>query len=212
MALAIHEFPVVGDASRLLVLLHDHHCSDRSPSAIARAIDPDGRFRIVSLHASAGNERLVGRCSYERSVDASPDPERLSAQAAAFNRTVEQLAGHHGLAVGASIFAGFCHGAGLAVTAAFCRPPCERPSAVAMLSGALPQIECVEAGLRTGPWPKMLIQHGSLDPLVDVSEARISGELLTEHGLDVTFAEYPIGHEMTEESMVDLGRWLATVA
>jgi phospholipase/carboxylesterase len=53
-----------------------------------------------------------------------------------------------------------------------------------------------------------LVQHGSSDELVSVERAAESLRLLRELGVPVTFKEYPMGHEISIESLRDLDRWL----
>lgn len=54
----------------------------------------------------------------------------------------------------------------------------------------------------------ILVQHGLHDPLIDVSKARESVDLLRAVQANVTYREYEMGHEITSESLADLTRWL----
>ena len=55
----------------------------------------------------------------------------------------------------------------------------------------------------------VLVQHGREDQMISIDRATHSLHLLQEIGLPVTFAEYDMGHELSEESLGDLNRWLA---
>ena len=55
---------------------------------------------------------------------------------------------------------------------------------------------------------RALVHHGLRDPLVDVSKARESVDILRAVKADVTYREYEMGHEITSESLLDLTRWL----
>jgi phospholipase/carboxylesterase len=53
-----------------------------------------------------------------------------------------------------------------------------------------------------------LVQHGTSDDLVPLERATQSLRLLRELGIPVTFSEYEMGHEVSQESLADLNRWL----
>ena len=55
----------------------------------------------------------------------------------------------------------------------------------------------------------VLVQHGSADPVVPVSFGHKARDLLAGLGMDVSFAEYPIGHEISPQSLADLTGWLS---
>jgi phospholipase/carboxylesterase len=53
-----------------------------------------------------------------------------------------------------------------------------------------------------------LVQHGTQDPMIPISRAEESAALLREMGVPVTSRDYPMGHEISAESLRDLNRWL----
>ena len=54
-----------------------------------------------------------------------------------------------------------------------------------------------------------LVQHGTEDPMVPFSRATESVTLLREIGVPVSFHDYPMGHEISSESLRDLNLWLS---
>jgi phospholipase/carboxylesterase len=103
---------------------------------------------------------------------------------------------------------GFSQGGVLAYDLALRAP--ERFAALVALSSWLPA-EIARAVLATpshGLLPT-LVQHGTQDPLVPVSRALESISLLREIGVPVTYRDYPMGHEISPESLRDLNRWLS---
>ena len=58
--------------------------------------------------------------------------------------------------------------------------------------------------------PNILIQHGSLDPMVDIDRGRRIRDVLSEAGQAPHYIEYSMGHEISNESLFDLRDWLAT--
>src|SRR5207342_384172 len=58
----------------------------------------------------------------------------------------------------------------------------------------------------------VLIEQGTADPLVPAAGTRNLAEALIEAGVPVEFHEYPMGHEVSLESVQDAQRWLSRVA
>ena len=54
----------------------------------------------------------------------------------------------------------------------------------------------------------VLWQHGRADPVVPVAFGHEARDVLGGLGLRLDYREYPIGHEISEESLRDLGGWL----
>jgi phospholipase/carboxylesterase len=54
----------------------------------------------------------------------------------------------------------------------------------------------------------LFVAHGTDDPVIPISFARRSHELLSKTAADLTYKEYPIAHSISEESLADLSLWL----
>jgi phospholipase/carboxylesterase len=54
----------------------------------------------------------------------------------------------------------------------------------------------------------VLITHGTYDEVLPVQFGREANTLLAGLGLDVTYLEYPIGHQVSEESLEAVDAWL----
>jgi phospholipase/carboxylesterase len=52
------------------------------------------------------------------------------------------------------------------------------------------------------------ILHGSEDSVIPVALARRARELFSSSNARMTYREYPIGHQMSEESIMDAATWL----
>ena len=78
---------------------------------------------------------------------------------------------------------------------------------MACLSGMWQEIPDFEYDLTLVP--NTLIQHGTLDPMVDVERGRRIRDTLVEAGHQPEYVEYPMGHEISNASLSDLRDWLA---
>lgn len=86
----------------------------------------------------------------------------------------------------------------------------ERYSALVALSSWLPpELARSVLALPAHQLLPVLVQHGRDDAMIPIDRATQSLHLLQELGMPVTFSEYDMGHELSEESFGDLNRWLA---
>lgn len=54
----------------------------------------------------------------------------------------------------------------------------------------------------------VLVVHGTEDPLVEIQRGRDSRNLLEDFGVDLTYREFPMGHEIRPEALEAINRWL----
>lgn len=54
----------------------------------------------------------------------------------------------------------------------------------------------------------VLVMHGTQDPMIPLERAHESRDKLIKRGLDVTYREYEMGHEIRPEALRDLIGWL----
>ncbi len=57
--------------------------------------------------------------------------------------------------------------------------------------------------------PMFFVAHGIHDPVIPIDYARRAKELLTKHGARFGYREYPIQHQISEESLNDISQWLS---
>jgi phospholipase/carboxylesterase len=101
------------------------------------------------------------------------------------------------------IVGGFSQGSMIATGVALAQP--ERISAAWLMSGRwLPQWQ------RYRYWGHlpMLVQHGLYDEVLSIGEGRALADKLRDCGQDVTWREYPMGHQVSQASLRDANEWL----
>ena len=84
-----------------------------------------------------------------------------------------------------------------------------RPAGLIGMSGFLPERDGLEYDFSTAP--PVFIQHGAADPTISVAYARRAVTRLGAEGVPVVYRDYPMGHEVSTESMRDAMTWLALV-
>lgn len=78
---------------------------------------------------------------------------------------------------------------------------------VAALSGYIPHRSGLPLKLTNLDGFPVFISHGTGDSIIPPRLGRESAELLKRAGATVTYREYSMGHEVTEDTMHDLSEW-----
>ena len=110
---------------------------------------------------------------------------------------------------GRVVVGGFSQGGAVALGWALTRP--ERVAGAWAVATSARQL-----GALGIDWPAraalpVLLCHGTDDPVVPVAKGRALRDLLSGHGLAVTYDEHPMGHEVCACCTAALGRWWASV-
>lgn len=108
------------------------------------------------------------------------------------------------------VLAGFSQGGAIAMHLGLRHA--ERLAGLVALSTWLPRAdrldeEAAEANRKT----PLLVAHGTMDPMVPVERGRAARLALEQRGYDVTYAEYPMQHQVCMEEIQAIGTFLRRV-
>lgn len=189
----------------LLILLHGYGSNEDDLIGLAPYLDP--RLSLISVRAP----HPLGPGSYAW-FPITWNDDGVAADLRHAVREVERLFAFIGEAQTAyhadasqTMLLGFSQGATMAAGVLLRRP--ELVAGGALLSGfASADMAAPGVSLRDKP---VLITHGALDPVVPVHMGRAMRDLFTALGAPVEYHEYPIGHQLSEESLADLDAWLS---
>lgn len=199
-----------GDPQGLLVLHHGRGTDERDLIGLADYIDPERRLRVVSpraplhLPGSPGYHwYLVPRVGY-------PDRETFEAARAALAELHDELWEESGIGPERTVLGGFSMGAVMSYTTAL---SAERPAVAGILafSGFVPTVEDWEPELADRTETRAFVSHGRRDPIIGIEFAERARELLSEGGLDVTYRESDLGHQIDPAHLREASAWLAEV-
>ncbi len=199
-----------GDPEGLLVLHHGRGTDERDLLGLADLLDPERRLRVVSpraplqLPGSPGYHwYLVPRVGY-------PDPQTFEAARAALAELHDGLWEETGIGPGQTVLGGFSMGAVMSYAMAL---SAERPSVAGILafSGFVPTVEGWEPALADRTDTRAFISHGGRDPVIGVDFAERARELLSEGGLEVTYRESELGHQIDPAHLREASAWLGAV-
>jgi len=205
--LKINPVGSLGPGDRLLVLLHGFGADENDLAPLVQHIDPDGRFTSVCFRAPIDLEPF-GAAWYERDEGGEVDAHTFRSSVQAIDRTTDAVCEAGGFHRSESVIIGFSQGCAMTLAVGLGEGTATAPSAIACLSGMLQDIPDFEYNLSSVP--NILIQHGSLDPMVDIERGRRIRDVLNEAGQEPHYAEYPMGHEISNASLFDLRDWLST--
>lgn len=101
---------------------------------------------------------------------------------------------------------GFSQGAMLSGAATFASP--QQIAATVMMSGTMQQVPAPEnkEALASKPF---LVVHGTYDDVLPISNGRQARDVLQAAGVDLTYQEFPMGHEVNMDSLQLVRDWLA---
>jgi phospholipase/carboxylesterase len=199
-----------GDPQGLLILHHGRGTSEQDLIGLADLLDPEKRLRVVSpraplqLPGSPGYHwYLVPRVGY-------PDPETFAAARAALAELHDELWEESGLGPERTVLGGFSMGAVMSYTMGL---SATRPAVAGILafSGFVPTVEGWEPALADRTETQAFISHGRRDPVIGIDFAERARELLTEGGLDVTYRESDLGHQIDPAHLREASAWLGEV-
>jgi phospholipase/carboxylesterase len=199
-----------GDPQGLLVLHHGRGTSERDLIGLAGYLDPERRLRVVvpraplQLPGSPGYHwYLVPRVGY-------PDRETFEAARAALAELHDELWEESGLGPERTVLGGFSMGAVMSYATAL---SATRPAVAGILafSGFVPTVEGWEPELGDRTETRAFVSHGRNDPVIGIEFAERARELLTEGGLDVTYRESDLGHQIDPAHLREASAWLGEV-
>jgi phospholipase/carboxylesterase len=89
----------------------------------------------------------------------------------------------------------------------------DRPAVAGILafSGFVPIVEDWQPSLEDRRDTAAFVAHGRNDPIMEIGFARRARELLEAGGLEVTYRESDVGHQIDPADLADATEWLSRV-
>lgn len=201
--------PIVeADTPPLLLLLHGVGSNEHDLFGLAPYLDE--RFLILSVRAP----NTLGPGSYAWfDVDFTPrgpviDPAQAEASRKALINFIGEAITAYGVDPNQVYMMGFSQGAIMSASVALTRP--DLVAGVVLMSGRiLPEIQTLMAASEKLEGLPILVVHGVADTVLPINHGRASRQLLASLPVELTYHEYPIGHEVSQESLADVSSWLS---
>ena len=200
--------PSVENAAKtpLLILLHGYGSNEQDLMGLAPYLDP--RCLIVSIRAPHALDfggygwfpiEITEKEIVLHFAEALVACENVS-------KLAESLAEERSTDPACTILLGFSQGASISVAVALKEP--SKFAAVAALSGRCVP-EMIPADKDAVQGLPILMTHGEFDQVIPIAQGREGHELIKQLPVDLTYTEYPMGHEINQACLEDVRRWLS---
>ena len=186
-----------------LVLLHGRGSDEDDLLGFAEYLDPC--LLIISARAPF-RFPYGGYAWYEVQEVGKPEPVQFSES---YDRLVQFLSDiKQQLPVDSKrvFLLGFSMGSMMSYSLALTKP--HEIKGVIAHSGYIPEDTHLQFRWEELEKTSFFVAHGTLDPIIPIQFGRRANELLSKVKTDLTYREYPIAHQISEESLQDLSAWL----
>lgn len=204
--LIFRERPPSGDARGLLILHHGRGTDEHDLFGLADLFDPKRRLHVVTPRAPYGFEG--GYRWYEPAALGVPEPESFRGAYAKLAALHDELWERTELTPSQTVLGGFSQGASMAYALGLSadRPA---PAGILAMSGFMPAVDGWEPSVADRPSTRVLISHGTNDPVLDVAYARQARDQLTAAGRSVEYHESPSAHHIDPRTLQSVADWIA---
>ncbi|HKO39120.1 MAG TPA: phospholipase [Solirubrobacterales bacterium] len=208
MASLFHlERAAAGEPQGLMVLHHGRGTSERDLIGLADLLDPQRRLRVVTPRAPLTLPGSPGYHWYVVPRVGYPDRETFQAARSALAELHDGLWEESGVGPERTVLAGFSMGAVMSYAMGL---GADRPAIAGILafSGFVPTVEGWEASFGDRAETRAFVSHGRNDPIIGIEFAERARELLEAGGLDVTYRESELGHQIDPAHLREASAWL----
>lgn len=191
----------------LLLLLHGIGSNEEDLFGLAPYLDK--RFLMISARAPV----VMGPGSYGWfNIEFTPfgmvaDVEQAKRSLRQLAEFIDELVETYGVEGRCVYLMGFSQGAMMSLAVALTEP--EKIAGAVIMSGRFPAQVLEEShdaqALKGKPF---IVTHGIYDPVLPIEHGREVRESLEALGVELTYREYPMGHEVSIESLRDVSAWL----
>jgi phospholipase/carboxylesterase len=207
-ALTFRERASAGEPDGLLVLHHGRGSDEHDLLGLADALDPQRRLHVVTPRGPLTLPGWPGYHWYVVPRVGYPDPDTFHAaygELAAFH---DELFERTGVAPERTVLGGFSMGSvmsyslGLGVD----RPA---PAGILAFSGFVPVVDGWQPELAGRERVRAFVAHGRFDPVMEIGFAQRARALLEAGGLDVSYHEADVAHQIDPAHVPAAADWLA---
>jgi phospholipase/carboxylesterase len=209
-SLSYRERPAQGEAEGLLVLHHGRGSDEHDLLSLGDALDRDRRLHVMTPRAPLTLPGWPGHHWYVVPRVGYPDPDTFHAAYRRLADFHEELWAQTGIPPARTVLGGFSMGSVMSYSLGL-GPDRPVPAGILACSGFVPVVEGWEPDLAGRQGLPVFIAHGRNDPIMDVSFARNARELLESGGLDVSYHESDVAHQIDPAHLPAAIDWLAAV-
>jgi len=185
-------------------MLHGRGADEEDLLGLSEYLDP--RFLIMNARAPFPFPFGGGYTWYDFAAVGTPDPSMFKTSYEKLAQFVDDALRHYPVDRNNVYLLGFSMGTVMSYALALTTPELVR--GVVANSGYVP-----EGTHLVYRWSELgsvdfLITHGIHDPVIPIEFGRRSRDILSRSTANVTYNEYPMGHQISEESLGEVAGWL----
>ncbi len=202
--------PSEGDPEGLLVMHHGRGTDERDLLGLADVLDPQRRLHVAAPRAPLALPGAPGFHWYVVPRVGHPDRETFDAARAALGDLHDRLWEQTGLGPEATVLGGFSMGSVMSYAMGL---GADRPPVAGLLafSGFVSTVDGREPSFDDRASTRVFITHGVNDPVIEVGFARRARELIEDGGLEVSYHESAVGHQIDPTQIPLAVEWLGEV-
>lgn len=187
-----------------VILLHGRGADEEDLLGLASYLDE--RLLVLSVRAPYQFQFGGGYTWYDAGETGTPEPTMFKSSYDKLTAFIDDALVHYAVDKRKVYLLGFSMGTVMSYALALTRPTTFR--GVVANSGYV-----AEDTHLTYLWNQIastdfFVAHGTEDPVIPVQRARRARQLLEARNARVEYREYPMAHQISEESLGDSGRWL----
>lgn len=189
-----------------LLLLHGRGSNEED----LLPLGPQLGQRLVVVSARAPFE-LAPHAYYWYDLEASlagrPSKESIESSLELVRRLLSEMVDRYQVDAARTYVGGFSMGGAMAAAAVLTMP--EQVCGALILSGYLPIHSNLDFKPEEAARHPVFEAHGTLDNVLPVELGRMTRDYLAKTPVDLTYREYPIGHEVSTDELADARDWMS---
>jgi phospholipase/carboxylesterase len=187
-----------------LILLHGRGANEEDLLGLVSYLSP----QLLCIAARAPFYFPYGGYTwYDLREIGTPDQNQFEESYQRLTQFVDDVQQHYPVDPKKTYLLGFSMGTVMSYAYALTHP--ERISGVVAHSGYIPENTSLNFAWNKLASTGFFVAHGTHDPVIPISFGRRAHELLASTNAPLVYREYPIQHQISEESLHDLSAWLA---
>ena len=192
----------------MVVMIHGRGADMNDLADLAPMLDPAGGCRFVFPNAPKPFEPYPGMAMGWTWFEGwPPEHDSVVESRNEMLRFLDEITQKYPTPEGKLVVGGFSQGALMALDSGL--RTTQKLAGILVMSGGLYEKDLPD--LRAHAGLPVFIAHGTADDVVPVNYARRARRLLEDAGLDVTYGEYPMGHQVAAEEAEAVRTFLNSV-
>jgi phospholipase/carboxylesterase len=194
------------DKLPLIIMMHGRGADAHDLADVAPLLDGPGGYRFVFPNAPRPWEAQPGMTFGFTWFDGwPPRGESFRQSRRLVLAFLDAVVKRYPTPEGKLIISGFSQGALVALDVGFRTK--QQVAAIVAMSGAIYEDELPD--LDSNRDKRVLLVHGTNDEVIPVNAARRTRRVLEDHGIEPEYHEFPMGHQLTEESIAVVAEFIS---